>query len=384
MTSSKNYKNYSLVHLKMMLNLAGIPFGVTSKPRQFFIKTLGYLWYIFFSLIFNAMIYLKHSQGYRDTEPVLVMWTLMFGSYICHRMMASKLDKVEYMLELLDYLLDENGLNMVRFKDRRGMKLHLFLLAANALCLTIFTGYHWNTLIERTPNLVVHFGIYTWPLAVAAFSICSTGVIYGTIGASTRLYLMVMYYFGVFASFLNQQFLMISLKKDLSHHDIIRIRKKLRMFWDMKADADTTLGSLPFIWLIFEFFSVTTIFTRAVADWDEENRIFLTLNLYCITINLLLMILTIVRTDQADMEFQKCLKTVFSMNDPRLIEYPIPDQELSNQLTLLQSDLKNGPDVTATVLGMVHFDRRLMLSYSGALVNFSIMIINIRMAQKTL
>ena len=166
---------------------------------------------------------------------------------------------------------------------------------------------------------------------------------------------------------------------------IVMIRSQLRGYWHWKIKADKFLNVFPFIWAVYLFLSVALIMTKLIADWKTVR---VTGNLFLINstaFSLLILLVLALKWHlftAPDRTMDKCMQLVFCMTDTRLSAKKSVqnDPQLEREILSMHLELANAPDTHSTILGAIRMNFASLISYFGALVNFAVMIINIRMA----
>ena len=168
---------------------------------------------------------------------------------------------------------------------------------------------------------------------------------------------------------------------DMTAENICVVRKHLRIYWTVKTKMDQLLNIFPFIWLSYSFIGMTILFTRLIVDWtkDTQNDTFVLLACYISFQTWLCFLFKFCLFEAADRALQETMQMAFGLTDPRFRSTVI-DEEVMKQIHFLHHELTNCPNSYNTILGMVRFSRKTIINYVAALVNFAVMMINIRMA----
>ena len=160
-------------------------------------------------------------------------------------------------------------------------------------------------------------------------------------------------------------------------------RLMLRNYWHWRQKADDVLNVFPFIWAVYLFLSTSLLLTKLVSEWQSRRPV----NLFAV---LCLAYAGVVAVSIAikwpvltapDKTMNACLQQAFRLTDPRVTHAADDaDQRLEREVMKLHLELANAPDTYSTILGSIRFNFETLISFSGALINFAVMIINIRSA----
>ena len=207
---------------------------------------------------------------------------------------------------------------------------------------------------------------FSYGVAISGIMCCSTG-----------LYATIMTIFKLFCD--NIKEITLEVMNDMTAENICVVRKHLRIYWTVKTKMDKFINIFPFIWLSYSFVGMTILFTLMIVEWrqDTQNDTFTLLACYITFQTWLCFLFKFCLFEGADRAFQETMQTAFGLTDPR---FKSTDEETMRQIHFLHHELTNCPNSYNTILGMVRFSRKTIINYVAALVNFAVMMINIRMA----
>lgn len=162
------------------------------------------------------------------------------------------------------------------------------------------------------------------------------------------------------------------------------IRKNLRTFWSLKVQLDGHLSIFPFAWTTNVFVTMTILFTRVVVNF-EYLRFHNPFTLVSVGLTFLFMAYFCIMfffTETVDRVVDECTQAAFNLTDPRFRDLMLQNLGIRREITLLHHDLTNRPKTHSTIVGMARVSKKTLITLTGALINFSVMVINIRMAVK--
>ena len=175
-----------------------------------------------------------------------------------------------------------------------------------------------------------------------------------------------------------------SKEKKLTREYITNTRLRLNVYIDLKHTAESLTNILPFLWLVYALMSSTSYLTKAVTEWDEKQHFSessLVASLYYFVSHLVAIVFVLCIRSRGDKRFKKCIQKALSIAHQRNYEVNARNVLINQELILLHNEIINRSRLAdTTVLSLTTFDAATLISFAGHIINFSVMIINIRMA----
>jgi hypothetical protein len=210
---------------------------------------------------------------------------------------------------------------------------------------------------------------------------------FGNAATVIKYYLIVCFIFEGYAMNLASRLNSI-LEDKVTAEKIREVRDRLRIYYTQKVKAEKFVNVFPFLWLSYLMLTATSYFTKAATDWKQEQQTsetFFVVNVYLSIIYFASTTITSIATERGNNKFKECIQKALALSDPRRKDFP-PTQippDIKKEILLLHHEMTSRPQTASTVFGMVTFDRGMVLSFVGNLINFAVMVINIRVAFKT-
>ena len=219
--------------------------------------------------------------------------------------------------------------------------------------------------------------------------------VYGGIAATIYFYLVIGFVFEAYSKNL-MRFIDESTSKicDLRRQDVGDIRQKLNLYFQLKYKAESITNILPFLWLSYVLLSSTSHITKEVIDWDFEKRsgeaALVVALLYFVTYKLAVLLPLKLR-GRSDRCFQDSIQKLLSFKLKTCASGCIKSSDyftrilLNQEIVLLHKEIYNSNDMAqSTVMYIAPFNEAAIVSFMGHIINFSVMVINIRIAFNTM
>ena len=314
---------------------------------------------------------------------LLIFLSGAMGVYVFLRRNISKIERVFYGIECH---LSEKDLIKIQKTDKWINVLHLSVLTAFSVLAVVYFVCNKTEIksqLEKTGPPLSDAMVVV--ITVIAF-VYHMKVLYGIIACSIMLYSMTMVVFECMGQNLKRM-IRQTLVDGPTVQSISLIRTQLRIYWNWKQKADKFLNVFPFIWAAYVFLTFSLVFTKLIFEWHTENQrqVFLMINMFSCLLIIIGLALKWHLYTAPDKTLDKCMQLVFSLTDPRTSirgNQVTADAKLHQEILSLHLEIGNAPNTHSTILGAVRLNFKSLISYIGALVNFSVMIISIRMAVK--
>ena len=369
--------------LRIWLLIFGLRFLEENKNRQRFAKfmtiTYAFVWLAFTGSVGRKAILYKEKR-----EVCLVVFFFLVCALISWITLHRNLGEIQQTLSSICIFFKEKDLKIMRKDDFFLFLITLFLVLTANVVVTIYMFYNLDHLrIVMRRNGGPSFWLSDTLIILRGFSFFFSygAVIGGIMCCSTGLYAMIMTIFKLFCYHIKE--ITLEVMNNMTAKNICVVRKHLRIYWTVKTKMDKLINIFPFIWLSYSFVGITILFTLMIVEWkqDTQNDTFMVLACYITFHTWLCFLFKFCMFDGADRAFQETMQTVFGLTDPRFKPY-VMDEDVTRQIHFLHLELTNCPNSYNTILGMVRFSRKTIINYIAALVNFAVMMINIRMAIK--
>ena len=374
-----------LRHLKRLFFLFGIRFldDDDSKKRvalsRFFAVSYLCFWSAFF--IHLGIVVQKNKS---KSEVVLVILFFLLCSLTSFIYLHRYIKKIETILLSLYFFFTSKGLRRLERYDRLMLISSASLFFCIQICCICYVKYHMKFFRSAMVKTGITEELETDTTMIAKGFMFATvyGItINGIMACSNTMYTLIMVAFRVYCDVLKRAIEQV--RFNMTAENVCLIRKRLRIYWDAKSQMDQLINIFPFIWMSYSFVSTTVLFTLIVVESRNhiEQHPFVFLSAYLTLTAIFFFTLRFVIMETADKAFQKCCDAVFSLSHPRF-KTTVTDEQLRDQIYLLHHELTNCPKTNNTILGMARFSRKTIITFIAALVNFAVMMINIRMALK--
>ena len=374
-----------LRHLKRLFFLFGIRFldDDDSKKRvalsRFF--TISYL--CFWSAFFIHLGIVVQNSGSK-CEVALVVLFFLFCSLTCFIYLHRYIKKIETTLLSLHFFFTSKGLRRLERYDKLMLVSLAVLFFCTQICCMCYVKYNMkffrSTMVKT--GITEEFATDTTMISKGFLFVMAYGItINGIMACSNTMYTLIMVAFRIYCDVLKRAIERV--RYHMTAESVCLIRKRLRFYWDAKSQMDRLINIFPFIWMSYSFVSTTVLFTLIVVESRNniEQHPFVLLSAYLTLTAIFFFTLRFFIMETADNAFQKCYDAAFSLSHPRF-KTTVTDEQLRDQIYLLHHELTNCPKTNNTILGMARFSRKTIITFIAALVNFAVMMINIRMALK--
>ena len=367
--------------LRLILLMFGLKFLEDNKHRRRFANLMSIV-YSCFWLGFTYHVIWVAAKTPAKREVCGVLFFFLGCALFSWISLRRNIEKIQQVLLSICIFIREKDLKIVKKYDFLMTFMTLFLFgSANAVAFTyifthldiIRTVLRKNGVAEEClTNIFLMFRGFTFFFSYGA-------TINGIVVCSTGLYATIMIIFKLFCNHIKE--ITLQVMNDMTAENICVVRKHLRVYWTVKTNMDQLLNVFPFVWLSYCFVSITILFTLMIVDWKEQNERhpFVLLTCYLTFLTWVCFVGKFFMIESADRAFQDTLQAAFGLTDPRF-RSTVTDEKLMRQIHLLHHELTNCPKSHNTILGMARFSRKTIINYSAALVNFAVMMINIRMA----
>lgn len=183
----------------------------------------------------------------------------------------------------------------------------------------------------------------------------------------------------------NTRRMIIGEGKRLSPEGIRRIRTHLRNLWQVKVRVDKRVSTFPLVWIIYIFSSMTIILARLISEWHtiQETSSYILLSITFATLGLVFLSALFPMIEKADTSIDECSEAVFDLLHPGNGSSLLAQSEIQSELFLLDFDLSHKSDTYWTIYGMARLNKTTFVSLLGALVSFTVMVLNIRTVVKS-
>ena len=329
-------------------------------------------------MIHSVYLCLYYPSAVEDSILIMILLLVAFGVYVFLRRHMCKIDQV---LTGVARLLQDSDRDCIRRTDRWLSVMHLAVVLVSLagaianICLTL------STLRSEFKAITGNLSDLSVIAVTLAGFVYYMIVVYGIISCSIQIYTITMVTFaslgqGVTAAVKQ------ALRSGVTLQRVSDIRHQLRTYWHWKGKADSVLSVFPFIWATYLFLSTSLILTKLIAEWRDpsEERSFLLVSLFFSLLLIFSLALKWHLFTSPDKVMDSCLHLAFRLTDIGCND--TQDPLLRQELLCLHLDLANAPATYSTIMGSVPLNFATLISYAGALVNFAVMVINIRTAVK--
>ena len=360
---------------------SGLPLFGREKCRRIsqWVSKIYYL-SLLIGLVHAVIVAASFPKKREDAIFIMVLLIVAFGVYFFLRRNISMIEQVFFGVQ---QYLSEKDMIYIRKKDLI-MNVVYFtgLVTSVVVAATAIVLFRDAFRMELTSIGVAHS---ISDAGVVLVSFCGfmyyMKVVFGVITCSIQVYSITMIVFTCLVRNVRTT-IQSALVAGPNVQAISQIRTQLRIYWNWKLRTDQILNVFPFIWLVYLFLTISLIFTKLIADWHtaDEGFTFLVISAALAVLIIVCLLAKWHFFTRPDRTMDECMRLAFSLTDPRMTGKM--DAALNQEIHSLHLELGNAPKTYATILGTVRLNFETLISYVGALVNFAVMVINIRMALK--
>jgi len=178
------------------------------------------------------------------------------------------------------------------------------------------------------------------------------------------------------------------LKKMEGHESLNAFRSDLRKYWEFKRESNRSIKFFIFIWLTIIMSMSMTFLSKIAISWEEYASVKIAFVFHTISVFVYICICMalLIQCDWCDREYEELIERTSSVVGSWYSimgeEGKVDSSKMEDELFLLHHELSNRPDIRFTVNGMFSLNRCLLLSFISATINFYVMTIQIRVANK--
>jgi len=158
-------------------------------------------------------------------------------------------------------------------------------------------------------------------------------------------------------------------------------RQDLRQYWEIKRETDRCTKFFVLTWFVMMMSTMLTFLSKVAISQEQYVSVkilFICNNSYAL-MHILIIIAMLLYCDHCDKRYEDLVHRASSVVGLKNI---MPEDYGLDESILLHLELSNRPDTRYTVYGMFTLDRCLLLSFISAAINFYVMSIQIRVANK--
>ena len=163
------------------------------------------------------------------------------------------------------------------------------------------------------------------------------------------------------------------------------------VYFILKERVERLSNIFPFFWMSFVMISITSYVTKGIREWEQSLGEATFVSSILFTTKYLMSLYVVMKLRQnSDKKFNDSLEEAMSLTEKRESELSSEVETrgdkmkqvlLNQELILLHNEVSNRILGTkSTISSMATFDQKTMVSFAGHIINFSVMIINIRVA----
>lgn len=376
-------------YLLRSVNSAGFPFFVDCQTNRnkFRMIMAAAVFNGIINLLCLRFVILGLQLGEYEDTGILIMFMghVWLGLFYLWKNMR-KLEKI------LKSMFKHVSLEEKRFLNRMDRKYFLGPVAVVLLSIPVYITYILIRL-KYKPNLLtgrllgLNKNITSKIIENILVTVVYVMYTFGNVATIIRFYLINCFVFEGYAWNLSKKLDDI-LSNRITAEAVREVRDRLRGYYSEKVKAEKLVNIFPFLWLSYLMLTGTSYFTKAATDWKQEqesSETFFVVNTYVSVLYFASTAIASMITERADNRFKECIQKSLSLSDPRRGDFSPTDMpvDVKKEILLLHHELANRPQTSSSVFGMTTFDRGMLLSFVGNLINFAVMVINIRIALKS-
>ena len=369
-----------IIMTSMTCSTCGLQLFHGSKRRELLnFVAIAHYFVILVMIACSVITVLMSPEKTEEAILILIFLAVSFGVFLFLR---KNISQIERIFNGIECCLSEKDHAIIRKTD-----LWINLVPYVAVTLSMIAAaaavVYFRSSIHQEVLKTGFMGNSTeWTSAALAYTgfLLNMKAVYSIIYCSIQIYTMVMVVFECMAQNLKSD-LRKKLVEGATKQAISEIRTQLRFYWTWKQKADKYLNVFPFTWAVYLFLTVSLILTKLISQWQPHS--FLTISMFFSALVTVSLISKWHLFTAPDKTMDDCMRLAFSLTDPRMTgKLGSEDVQLNHEIFSLHLEIVNAPKTYSTILGAVRLNFETLISYVGALINFAVMVINIRMAVK--
>jgi len=381
------YQTFKYVIL--VFNFYGLPIYPGSVMKSRYIKLLRYIKYVLFSLMIIAIYFaLIRLSLYED---------LIESIFLCFIAIVFCI-RTNISVKPYQHLLDK-GFDILTDKDQ----CTLFYFCFRLVLWSVFVIL--TSITSANVFLVTHQDLSRQELAGAAIPINLNDNVFIICIKTTISFLVIYVYIigqmipAIIIIAITNKILLCktkNMKKNLKsllekmegQESLNAFRSDLRKYWEFKRESNRCIKLFIFIFLMNIMSMSVTFLSKIAISWEEYASVKLAFVFHTISVFVIICICIalLIQCDWCDREYEDLVERTSSVVGSWYSimgeEGKVDSSKIEEELFLLHLELSNRPDTRCTVYGMFTLNRCFLLSFISATINFYVMTIQIRVANK--
>ena len=379
--------SFCFTRITQFLHVFGIPMFRDDFSRKKLYVVKFFLILNVISIASNLQFVMIQLSSGKIEEALIFLIQLLHiwvGLFVVHRQRK----KVEDIICTLLKSLSCKEKIFIKCQDRRCINACFIWNLLFLLSYSSYIAIRSHSSTSFLDNIAVSTNDMSFVMLIIfhiSFLSISNFIIFGSIFATTNFYLVIGLVFEAYSmNFESSLEVFTSKEKKLTREYITNTRLRLNVYIDLKHTAESLTNILPLLWLFYVLMSSTCYFTKIVTEWDEKQQFSessLVANLHYFLSYLMAIVFVLCIRSRGDKRFKKCIQKALSIAHQRNYEVNARNVLINQELILLHNEIINRSRLAdTTVLSLTTFDAATLISFAGHIINFSVMIINIRMA----
>ena len=175
----------------------------------------------------------------------------------------------------------------------------------------------------------------------------------------------------------------------VTSEEVRGVRRQMDVYFILKERVERLCSIFPFFWMSSVMIIITSYVTKGIRDWEHSlGEASFVANILFTTKYLLSLYVVMKLRQNSDKKFNDSLEEAMSLTEKRESSSEVESRGdkmkevlLNQELMLLHNEISNRIEGTkSTISSIATFNEKTMLSFVGHIINFSVMIINIRVA----
>lgn len=258
----------SLYFLDICLMMGGIKLFIVNKVEERINCVARWIFNIYFLIGVVIMVYTLVSKPVKGFVIILLLFYLI--SLICHESVRINGPRLVKLITVLNCKLGPKALASIKSRDNMlGVATALggLMNISMPIVIGLMTGSIADVVsLNFVPKEDDDSTEYSVAYTIAAVSSYLVYIfsIYGCNCSSMALYTVIAYYFGLMADAINVRIKLpegshssVKSSANPSANHIHRVRLMLRIYFELKSEADNAMHLLPFAWFTFAFIACT-------------------------------------------------------------------------------------------------------------------------------
>ena len=290
--------------------------------------------------------------------------------------------------------LSPNGKDFLVKQDRKWCYRVIFLMFIAVVSYLVYVRIRMessDTFLDN-PYTALEMKSITSKVVEHSIAMSILGVLVdGNVYSVMLFYTMIGFVFEAYSMKLSLVLKLLNSKtSSVTSEEIRGVRSQMDVYFILKERVERLSNIFPFFWMSFVMISITSYVSKGIREWEQSlGEVAFIFHILCTTKYLLSLYVVMKLRQNSDKKFNDSLEEAMCLTEKRESESSEVETRgdkmrkvlLNQELILLHNEVSNRISGTkSTISSMATFNQKTMVSFAGHIINFSVMIINIRVA----